>query len=390
MSLNFDRSNWRTVRFGDIADRSREQSSQSDGSIERYVAGGHFDECAMQVTRWGEPDDGGMGSTFTYAFHPGHTLYVSASWYLRKAAVATFDGVVADKTYVIETRDPLILDPQFLPWILVSDRLHEYAAAQSTGSMNARLLWSTLANFELGLPPLDEQKRIADLLWSVERHRHALGQTAAKLKAVEARSLEGSGSATWPMRTVADLGDVQLGQQLHPKYRSGPKMRKYLRVANVLDDRLQLDDVLEMDFSDARAEKFRLQHGDVLLNEGQSIELVGRCAMFRDEIPDCYMQKTLLRFRAGPELLPDFALAWFRRCFLLGDFAKVAKRTTTMAHLTGVRFSSMPMPAPPMSVQKELVARAGALKAGRHAVDGEANRLQAVRSAFLAEIFGGN
>lgn len=387
MSLNIDKSHWKRVAFGDVVRNMNETVRDLEAAgIDRVIAMEHMDPGELKVSRWGSKED---GTTFTRRVKPGQTLFGKRRAYQRKVAYAEFDAICSGDIYTFET-DATQLRGDLLPFLVQSDGFFEHALGTSAGSLSPRTNWRDLKDFGFNLPPLDEQKRIADLLWAVERHRRTLGDTAVALKAVEARSLEGSGSATWPMRTVADLGDVQLGQQLHPKYRSGPKMRKYLRVANVLDDRLRLDDVLEMDFSDARAEKFRLQYGDVLLNEGQSIELVGRCAMFRDEIPDCYMQKTLLRFRAGPELLPEFALAWFRRCFLLGDFAKVAKRTTTMAHLTGVRFSTMPMPVPPMSVQKELVARAGALKAGRHAVDGEANRLHKMRSALLAEILGGN
>jgi len=161
-------------------------------------------------------------------------------------------------------------------------------------------------------------------------------------------------------------------------------------VANVFDDELDLSDVATMDFSDTGTEKFRLRCGDILLNEGQSIELVGRCAMFRDEIEDCYMQKTLLRFRSGSEILPDFALAWFRRCYLVGEFSALAKRTTSMAHLTAVRFSAMPMPCPPLEVQRDLVARSASVKAAIEALRAELARLDSLRSSLMVATFGGS
>ncbi|OBG50196.1 hypothetical protein A5704_06060 [Mycobacterium sp. E735] len=241
---------------------------------------------------------------------------------------------------------------------------------------------------DFGLPPLDEQKRVADLLWAMEAHRRSLIRSIGAVRIVEARALDGAVGSDWPIKTVSDLGDVQLGQQLHPKYRSGPKMRKYLRVANVYDDQLDLRDVAEMDFSDRGAEKFRLETGDILLNEGQSIELVGRCAMYRGEIEDCYIQKTLLRFRSGPEILPDFALAWFRRCFLVGAFSALAKRTTSMAHLTAVRFAAMPMPCPSIEEQRRVVASTSTLKQARGALEGECFHLAALRAAVSVETFG--
>jgi type I restriction enzyme, S subunit len=163
MSLNLDRTTWRRVRLGEVVARSKEQTTPSRGAIDRYVAGGHFDEGKLTVERSGDMDDGGMGSTFKYVFRPGHVLFVSASMYLRKIGVAQHTGVVADKTYVLESVPGAGLLQEFLPWVLLSDRFYEFSISQATGSMNARLLWSTMQQFEFDLPPLDEQQRIADL-----------------------------------------------------------------------------------------------------------------------------------------------------------------------------------------------------------------------------------
>jgi type I restriction enzyme, S subunit len=85
--------------------------------------------------------------------------------------------------------------------------------------------------------------------------------------------------ATWCWARIEDLGDVQLGRQRAPRYHSGQYMRPYLRVQNVFEDRIDLEDVLEMDFPPNDFQKFQLKPGDILLNEGQSPELLGRPAM---------------------------------------------------------------------------------------------------------------
>jgi type I restriction enzyme S subunit len=72
---------------------------------------------------------------------------------------------------------------------------------------------------------------------------------------------------------VKDIGAVQLGRQRAPKYHSSPNMRPYLRVMNVFEDRIDTEDIMEMDFSPEDFERYRLEPGDILLNEGQSREL---------------------------------------------------------------------------------------------------------------------
>ena len=90
-------------------------------------------------------------------------------------------------------------------------------------------------------------------------------------------------------------------------------MRPYLRVANVFEDRIDLTSLMEMDFPPKEYSRFRLVKGDILLNEGQSPELLGRPAMYRGEPSEVAFTDTLLRFRARSDILPEWALLVFRR-----------------------------------------------------------------------------
>jgi len=137
-------------------------------------------------------------------------------------------------------------------------------------------------------------------------------------------------------------------------------MRPYLRVANVFEDRIDISDVHEMHFSDDEASAYRLEAGDILLNEGQSPHLVGRPAIFRDEIVGACFQNTLLRFRAGPAVIADFALLIFRHYLHAGVFMKVAQWSTNIAHLSKTRFVTLPFPVPPLSEQKRIAREARA------------------------------
>ena len=89
-----------------------------------------------------------------------------------------------------------------------------------------------------------------------------------------------------------------------------------------------------MDFDDRDFKQYKLKYGDILLNEGQSTELVGRPAMWRNEVPDCCFQNTLVRFQSEQtKVLPDYALALFLMYFRSGEFAKVSSKTSNVAHL---------------------------------------------------------
>lgn len=162
----------------------------------------------------------------------------------------------------------------------------------------------------------------------------------------------------WRWVRVDQAGEVALGRQRAPQYHRGPHMREYLRVANVFEDRIDFTDLAKMNFDPKEFERYRLETGDLLLTEGQSPDLVGRPAMFRGEHPDLAFQKTLLRFRAHPGVSAGFALVVFRHYFRSGRFARVARWTTNLAHLTAVRFAAMPFPFPPLAVQERVLEEA--------------------------------
>lgn len=198
----------------------------------------------------------------------------------------------------------------------------------------------------------------------------------------------------WSWAHVEQVGEVTLGKAREPKSHHGPNMRPYLRVANVYEDRIDTSDILEMSFTAREVKVYALQHGDILLNEGQSPELVGRPAMYRDEVSGACFQNTLLRFRAGPAISPDYALIVFRHYLHSGEFKKVARWSTNIAHLGRNRFAAMRLPIPPLAEQKRIIAetrrRLEASSIEEAAVRASLDRLPAVEAELLFAAVSGS
>ncbi|MBK1723827.1 hypothetical protein CKO23_16515 [Thiocystis violacea] len=161
----------------------------------------------------------------------------------------------------------------------------------------------------------------------------------------------------WDPAPVGRKGEVLTGKALAA---SAPgQQRPYLRTKNVFDGRIDIDDVLTMPMTEAQFAQFALRSGDVLLNEGQSLELVGRCAMYREEYPEpCAIQNQLLRFRARPGVCGEFASHLFRFSQQSGVFARVALQTTSIAHLGGKRFENLILAWPPTEAEQRAIATA--------------------------------
>jgi type I restriction enzyme S subunit len=170
-------------------------------------------------------------------------------------------------------------------------------------------------------------------------------------------------------------------------------MRPYLRVANVFEARIDTSDVMRMNFTPREFETFHLRHGDILLNEGQSLELIGRPAMFRDEIRECCFQNTLVRFRASEAVNREYALLVFRSYLHNGQFQRIAKITTNLAHLGAERFAQMEFPLPPFDEQSEIVrlveGRLSASDRLSSTLDQQISRAQETRQSLLRQAFQG-
>lgn len=160
-------------------------------------------------------------------------------------------------------------------------------------------------------------------------------------------------SSGWQLKRVDELGKVQAGRQRSPHFQEGA-LRPYLRVANIFDGYIDTSDVLQMLFTDNEFERYRLEPGDILLNEGQSLELVGRCAMYNGVPQECCFQNTLVRFRANASVDPPYMLNLFRHLQQSGKFEVIASQTTSIAHLGVSRFAGMKVLVPSKSEQRAI------------------------------------
>lgn len=259
---------------------------------------------------------------------------------------------------------------------------------------------AAINGLEIPLPPVAEQDRIVEAL---EGHLSRLDAAVATVRRSRKRLTNLRKSVlldlvpekvpdSWAVSTVGQAGTVQLGRARHPDWHHGPEMRSYLRVANVFEDRVDTSDVMEMDFSGI-FEKYRLHPGDVLLNEGQSPHLVGRPALYHGTPPNVAFTNSLLRFKANPDVMPEWALMVFRRHLHARRFMREVRITTNIAHLSSKRLKDVEFPIPSLDVQKQLVMRCDESLAAIDAMDREAARTLAradnLRRAILNRAFTG-
>lgn len=156
---------WSTVRFGDVVRDVREaESDPLETGLERYVGLEHIEPENLHIKEWGLVAE---GTSFTRRFRKGQVLFAKRRAYQRKVAMAESDGVCSGDILVFEPKDDRLL-PELLPFIVQSEAFFANALRTSSGSLSPRTRWRDLAAYEFTLPPLDEQRRIADILWAAD------------------------------------------------------------------------------------------------------------------------------------------------------------------------------------------------------------------------------
>ena len=204
--------NARRVKFGDVVrlSKARSQDPLADG-IERYVGLEHLEPGDLRIRSWGSVAD---GVTFTSMFQPGQVLFGKRRAYQRKVAVADFSGVCSGDIYVLETKDAQVLLPELLPFICQTDAFFDHAVGTSAGSLSPRTNWTSLDHFEFALSPIDEQKRLVELLGSIaalEEELRIAEHEADRLQKAAMQDLLDADLNGWASKPIGQVVKVTTG-----------------------------------------------------------------------------------------------------------------------------------------------------------------------------------
>jgi len=254
------------------------------------------------------------------------------------------------------------LDPRYLArWLTKQQRMRVFEGLCTRWVGQSAVRAEKLLALEIPLPPLPEQKRIADILDkadAIRRERREVSMILADYPLALFMQMFGHPDPNpkgWPMLAFSNVCDSRLGKMLDAKQQTGRHNRPYMRNLNVQWGRLDLSKVFEMDFDESDREEFRLQFGDVLICEGGAG--VGQTAIWRDELPECYFQKSLHRVRpfaskATPEYIAFLMWTLMKRSSLLRSIS-----SATIPHLTGEKLKDVRIPVPPLKLQQQFSAQ---------------------------------
>jgi type I restriction enzyme, S subunit len=242
-------------------------------------------------------------------------------------------------------------------------------SAKETGSTFKAITQKVLNEILVPFPSYDDQLFIANLLNKAEnliiQRKESIQLLDEFLKStfLEMFGDPIANKMKWKLLQVSEYGVSRLGKMLDGKKIIGNNLKPYLRNSNVLWFGFKLDDLLEMDFDEKDRIEFSLKHGDILMCEGGEI---GRCAIWRGELEECYFQKAIHRIRLNKNIaLPEYFVYMFWLYTMNGGLNKYMG-AATISHLTGEKLKKMKLPIPPIELQTQfaqIVEKTEALKA---------------------------
>jgi type I restriction enzyme S subunit len=307
-------------------------------------------------------------------------------------------------------------DGRYLSYVLSSDAVRQEldSMVESVTRSHQRVSPEEIMRLNVPLPPLQEQRRIADFLDTEvaridalmaargrqidrlqDRGRSVISETL--IPGVVAKSVQRA-PWTWlpvmeddrPLVRLGYVAQVQSGITVDAaRDLSGNVVtRPYLRVANVQAGHLDLDAVTEVTVPASIARRSTLRVGDVLMTEGGDLDKLGRGAVWAGEIEDCLHQNHVFAIRPDVERLDGQYLTYMTqsihgRCY----FESTGSQTTNLASTNSNKISGFPIPLPPVRRQRELVrelrSRLGAISAAEALLRRQLSLLEERRQALI-------
>ena len=336
------------VLLGDVA---HERKETCKGNKEGYPIVGleHLIPEEITLTTWDE----GAENTFTKMFRKGDVLFGRRRAYLKKAAIAPFDGICSGDITVIEA-DPDKILPELLPFIIQNDNLFDFAVGKSAGSLSPRVKWEHLKNYEFELPDMDKQKELAEILWAIDDTKKSYQKLiAATDELVKSQFIEMFGDPRdnpkgYPIKSLSEIASYWNGLTYKPKD-VADFGTIVLRSSNIQEGKLSFADVVRVT-CDIRDRAYVKENDILMCSRNGSADLVGKVAL----IPQL---DEPMAFGAFMMIIRSFYYEYLLQYFKMPAFREqINTGTATINQITNKMLDQIMLPVPEIDTVREFAA----------------------------------
>ena len=327
--------------------------------------------------------------------------------------ISLYDGKFEayQRTYVLTITEEI--STEYL-YFYFKYRWVDYNTDKMFGTAIPYIRLGNLQNFPVPLAPAAEQQRIVDRIESLftkldeakekaqavvdgfeDRkaailHKAFTGELTEKWRYNNGVTLE-----SWNTENLEESFDVSGGIQKQPSRMPDKNPVPYITVANVYRNRIDLTDLRYFEVFPGELEKLQLKYGDILIVEGNgSGSEIGRCAMWRNELPVCIHQNHIIRVRRKNESVPpEYVLYYLNSSTGRQIMKSRAKTTAGLYNLSTGKIKTIPVPFASLGEQKEIVRMLGYLLEKEQQVKDKAEttieEIDNMKKSILARAFRG-
>lgn len=371
------------VKLGDVAVESRE-TYKGDKTGMPIVGLEHITPGEVTLSNWDTDTD----NTFTKRFRKGDMLFGRRRAYLKKAAQAPFDGICSGDITVIRAKEDLLL-PELLPFIIQNDNLFDFAVGKSAGSLSPRVKWDNLKNYTFELPSMEEQKKLAKALWSINdtllAYQNLLAETD-ELTNAQFEILFGQGQ--W--ETVsADTIFTDMRNGVSPSSKGGYN-EKVLTLSAITQGAFDPSAWKQGTFDTPPSEDKRICTEDFYMCRGNGNRaLVGVGVYSTEERPDLVYPDTVIAAHIDKQkvCLPYLCCAW-KQHFVRDQIEAAAKTTNGIYKINQKSLSQVQIILPPLTLQHKFSEFLFQTDKAKSTIQNTITSLQSTKRCILENALG--
>ena len=379
-----DKQNYQTYKFENIAINSTAKRMPTDADMETYIGLEHLDSGSLKVSRWGSatPIKGEK-----LIMQKGDVLFGKRNAYLRRTAIAPHDGLFSAHGMILRPKTNVII-PELFPHFLSSTPFYDAAIRISVGSTSPTINWRDLKELTFPVPPISEQKKIADALWAIEDALNAYRTLLASTdELVKSQFIE-----MFKECKRGRLGDFiqQIrGVSYKPADLSSTLDEQHitlLRANNISGGHIVFDDVQFV--SRSKVSEIQVIKGNDILvcASSGSLEHVGKAALCRN-FSDYTFGAFCKLIRATGTLMPEFIAAYmgsdeYRR--IISDLAQ----GSNINNLRNEHIDELQIPIPTTEEQKTFVAFVEQSDKSKFEIQNAIDQLELLKKALMHKYFG--
>lgn len=256
-------------KFDQIAYNITDKKMPVPGDEKMYIGLEHLDSGSLKVSRWGsEVELTGQ----KLVMKKGDILFGRRNTYLRRAAIAPHDGIFSAHGMIFRPKTD-VMDPEYFPFFISSNYFMDAAIRISVGSLSPTVNWKTLKELEFDIPSLEEQRKNAALLASINETKEAYQELLLQTdNLVKSQFIEMFNDKGYPEKQLSEVcKKITDGTHKTPKYLG--EGVTFISAKNIINGRLDFSDIKYISESEYQEIQKRCQteKGDVLLAKSGSL-----------------------------------------------------------------------------------------------------------------------